>query len=102
MKFAVVYNPDFFYDIAQAVDWYNGKQAGLGDRLFNNIKKQTAALSTSALLFAIKYDDIRCLSIKKFPYIVHYRVDEQSNTVRVEALFHSYRNPKIWTDRTSS
>ncbi len=36
MKFRVEYNPDFFNDIAQAVDLYNEKQTGLGDRLFNN------------------------------------------------------------------
>jgi hypothetical protein len=44
MKFTVEYNPDFFNDIVQAVDWYNEKQAGLGDRLLNNIKKQTTKL----------------------------------------------------------
>ena len=33
MKFTVEYNPDFFNDIVQAVDWYNEKQAGLGKTL---------------------------------------------------------------------
>ena len=28
MKFKVEYNPDFFDDLAQAVDWYNEKQHG--------------------------------------------------------------------------
>jgi hypothetical protein len=74
MNFTVEYNLDFFNDIAQAVDWYNEKQAGLGDRLLINVKKQTANLSTSAMHFAVKYDDIRCFCIEKFPYLVHYRV----------------------------
>jgi|SRR5690554_586684 len=100
MKFKVEFNPDFYHDIAQAVDWYNGKQAGLGDRLFNNIKKQTAKLSTSALHFAIKYDDIRCMCIEKFPYMVHYRILEQNQMVKVEALFHTSQDPKIWDKRS--
>lgn len=100
MKFKVEYNPDFFNDIEQAVDWYNGKQKGLGDRFFNNVKKQMAKLSTSALHFAIKYDDIRCMCIEKFPYMVHYRLNEQTQTVKVEALFHTSRNPKVWDERT--
>lgn len=99
MKFTVEYNPDFFNDIAQAVDWYNEKQAGLGDRLFNNIKKQTAKLSFAALHFAVKYDNIRCMRVEKFPYLVHYHVNEQTKTVKVEALFHTSRNPKIWDER---
>lgn len=100
MKFTVEYNPDFFNDISQAVDWYNEKQAGLGIRFFNNVKKQTAKLSTSALHFAVKYDDIRCMCITKFPYLVHYRVNEQTKKVKVEALLHTSRNPKIWGEPT--
>jgi hypothetical protein len=95
MKFTVEYNPDFFNDIAQAVDWYNEKQAGLGDRFLKNVKKQTAELSINALHFAVKYDEIRCMCIEKFPYLVHYRVNEMTRTVKVEALFHTSRDPKI-------
>jgi hypothetical protein len=100
MNFKVEYNPDFFNDLSQAVDWLNEKQAGLGDRLFNLVKRQTSGLSTSALQYAIKYDDIRCMLIERFPYLVHYRVNEQTKTVRVEALLHTSRNPDIWETRT--
>ncbi len=99
MKFRVEYNPDFFTDITQAVDWYNEKQAGLGEKFFIRVKKQTAKLSTSALLFAVKYDDIRCMCIEKFPYLLHYRVNEETKTVKVEGLFHTSRDPKTWEER---
>ena len=99
MRFKVEYNPDFFDDIVQAVDWYNEKNTGLGDKFFKNVKKQTAKLSSAALLFAVKYNDVRCMQIKKFPYLVHYRVNEQTKTVKVEALFHTSRDPKIWNER---
>jgi hypothetical protein len=72
---------------------------GLGDRLLTNIRKQTADLSTTALHFAIKYDDVRCICIKKFPFLVHYRANEQTKTVKVEALIHTSRNPKYWEER---
>ena len=100
MKFAVEYNPEFFSDLVQAVDWYNDRQIGLGKRFFSKVRKQTAKLSTSALLFAMKYDDVRCMRIEKFPYLVHYRVNEQTSTVKIEALFHTSRDPKIWYERT--
>jgi hypothetical protein len=100
MTFTVEYNPEFFFDLVQAVDWYNDRQFGLGRRFFNQIKTQTAKLSTSALFFAVKYDNIRCMQIQKFPYLVHYRVNEQTSTVKVEALFHTSRDPEIWHKRT--
>ncbi len=80
MNFTVEYNPDFFDDIAQAVDWYNEKKTGLGDILFNNIRNQTAKLSTSAFHNAVKYDDVRCMRIEKFPYLVHYCINEHAKT----------------------
>ena len=99
MKFTVEYNPEFFNDLVQAVDWYNNKQIGLGERFFAKVKKQTAKLSTSALHFVVRYDDVRCMQIEKFPYMVHYRVNKETSTVKIEALFHTARNPKIWCER---
>jgi len=100
MKFIVEFNPEFFNDIVEAVDWYNEKQAGLGDRLYKSIKQQTKKLSTSALNCAIKYDDTRCLGLDKFPYLIHYRVNEKTQSIKVEALFHTRRDPNIWNERT--
>ena len=91
-KFNIEYNLDFYDDLVQAVDWHNEQQAGLGNRFYKNVKKQTAKLATQALYFAVKY-------IEKFPYIVHYRVNEQTKTIKVEALFHTNRNPNIWEER---
>ncbi len=99
MKCKVEFNPEFFNDLVEAVDWYNEKQAGLGDKLYKSIKRQTVKLSSSALHYAVKYDDVRCLCVERFPYLVHYRVNEQTQTVKVEALFHSSRDPEIWNER---
>ena len=100
MKFKVEYNPEFFVDIAEAVDWYNKKQSGLGERFFKAIKQQTSELAVSALHFTVRYDDIRCLSVGKFPYLIHYHVNEQKRIVKVEAMFHESRDPKIWVKLT--
>ena len=101
MRFRVEYNPEFFDDIAQAVDWYNERSEGLGDRFFKSVKEQTKRLSISALQYAVRYDDIRCVRIEKFPYLVHYRINEQDKIVKVEALFHTSRDHMIWYERIS-
>ncbi len=40
------------------------------------------------------------MGIKKFPYLIHYRIHEESKTVYVEAMLHTSRNPRIWKRRT--
>ena len=92
-KFKIEYSPDFFDDLVQAVDWYNEQRIGLGDKFYKSVKKQTAKLSTHALYFTVRYCDVRCMCIEKFPYMVHYRINEQTKTVKIEALFHTSRSP---------
>lgn len=95
-KFHVEFNPDFFNDLVLSVEWYNEHSTKLGDRFYKKVKKQTAKLSTSAFYYAVKYCDIRCMPIENFPYLVHYRVNEETNTIKVEAMFHTSRNPNTW------
>jgi len=100
MKFKVLYNPEIYSDIQQTIDWYNKQQAGLGTKFYSALNKQLQKLEKNALQFAIRYDDIRCLPLKKFPFMIHYRVDSDKGIVYVEAVFHTHRNPKIWNQRT--
>ncbi len=100
MNFKVLYNPEIYNDIIQAVEWYNTQKDGLGTRFLTLTKKQLQTLKRSALHYAIRYDDIRCIPIKQFPYMAHYRVDIKTKTVKVEALICMYRNPSDWIERT--
>lgn len=100
MKFKITYNPEVQNDIQSAVSWYNEQQPGLGKRFLTTAKKQLNSLKGSADNYAIRYDDIHCMPIKKFPYMAHYRIDHENMTIKVEAVFHTSRDPKKWYQRT--
>jgi len=99
MSFKLIYNPEVHKDIQEAVDWYNQQQQGLGRRFFSIIKTYFTALKDSATHYAIRYDDIHCMPVKKFPYMIHYRIDYKNKFVKVEALFHTSQNPEKWNNR---
>ena len=99
MKFKVLYNPEGYIDIQESVDWYNEQQPGLGRKFYSVLKNQLRKLEKSALQFSIRYDEVRCMPLKKFPFMIHYRIDKENETVYVEAVFHTHRNPKILTQR---
>jgi hypothetical protein len=100
MKFKVIYNPEVYDDIQQAVDWYNEQKPDLGKHFYTTTKNHLNSLKSSALHFAIRYDDIHCMKIKKFPYMTHYRVDMDKKIVKVEAVLSTDRSPRIWKKRT--
>jgi hypothetical protein len=62
-------------DIQDATDWYNEQSNGLGRRFQSQVVKQINKLKDSALLYAIRYENVRCMMIKKFPFMVHFSVN---------------------------
>ena len=39
------------------------------------------------------------MNIKKFPYLVHFYINEEETSVEVLAVISTDRNPKIWTEK---
>lgn len=98
--FHVDIEPEAFDDIQKAVDYYNTRKTGFGKKFFKTLDKQVVSLKRNYHSFAIRYDDIRCMPLKKFPYMVHYRVLEKQKTVSIKAIFCTYENPDKWEKRT--
>lgn len=98
MAYKLVIKPEVYYDIQSAVDWYNSKQKGLGKRFFEAIQNEYKTLK-NAPVFQVRYNDVRCLPVKKFPYMVHFIVEEGSKTVVVLGVINTYMNPQKWLER---
>jgi len=96
MRFKLLYSNRFFDDLQQDIDWYNDKQVGLGARFFAAVKKRLTEIKKNPYSVAIRYDDVRCAIVKKFPYMIHFRVLPKDKTIEVIAVFSTHRNPDIW------
>jgi plasmid stabilization system protein ParE len=100
-KYKVKIEPEALADIQEITDWYNEAQAGLGKRFLNTAIKQINSLNKDPQIYAIRYKEIRCVVVKKFPYMAHFYINEEDNTVEVLAMISTDRNPKIWKEKTS-
>jgi plasmid stabilization system protein ParE len=98
-KYNIKIEPEALEDIRKIVLWYNKKREGLGISFKEKTIVQIDSLDKYAHLYAIRYKEFRCMNIEKFPYMVHYYINESTSTVEVFAVFSTSRNPKIWTDR---
>ncbi len=99
MAFNIIFSPQVFEDIKQAVDWYDTKQKGLGNKFLSSVKHNNSILRKDPFCVAVKYDEIRCIPVYKFPYLMHYRIEKDLKTVVVFAIYHTSRNPEIWKER---
>ena len=96
MGFKLVYAAEVFDDLQKDIDWYNQKQYGLGSRFFKAVKEQISRIKKNPYSIAIRYDDIHCAKVKRFPYLVHYKIFQDLNIIKIIAVFSTHRDPIIW------
>lgn len=85
-KYKIQIDPEALADIQEITDWYNRQQSGLGKRFQNTTVKHINGLSKNPHIYQIRYHQIRCMIIKKFPYMVHFYINEEDSTVEVLAV----------------
>jgi len=86
-------------DIQEIIEWYNGQAQGIGVSFLKQITSQINSLKKTPFIYSNRYADVRCMIIKKFPFMVHYKIDSSQKTIIIFAVFHTSRNPKIWEER---
>lgn len=92
-KYQVSFDDRVKQDVLDAVFYYNSKVPGLGKRFYQDVKYAYAAIRQSPF-FQVRYNGIRCLPLRKFPYMVHYTVDEAAGMVTIKAIINCYQNPQ--------
>ncbi len=96
MVFKLKIEPLAKFDIQTEIKYYNSKQKGLGKQFHNEIKIDFDAIKLNPF-YQIRYDNVHCLPLKKFPAMIHYTIDELSKTITIRAVINTYKNPdKNW------
>jgi len=80
-------------DIQNGFDYYEELQEGLGIR-FNQEVFNTVEILKSNPFFQIRYNSFRCFPIRRFPFMIHYEVDENLKTITIYAVINTYLDPK--------
>lgn len=96
--FEIKIEPDALLDIQGGINWYNRQQPGLGRRFYAEIKASFKKLEIYPF-YRTRYDDVRCYALQKFPYMIHYTLDEENKKIIVRAVFGTPGNPDLWTER---
>ena len=79
-------------DLQELVDYYDSLSNGLGKKFLVAFEKELALLSTNPF-YRIRYRNIRCKSIKRFPYQIHYSLNLRKKQLFVYGIINSKRGP---------
>lgn len=85
-------------DYEEAYDRYRAKSHRAAENFEREIIRAFHAIADSPDRWPHYDDEVhRFFILKKYPYFIVYRVDE--NAVRVEAIAHGHRRPEYWKSR---
>lgn len=93
MAFEIFQYPEADEDIMNAVEYYKE----ISNSVLSSFEKE---LSTAYdrlernPFFQIRYDDIRVLPLRKFPYVVLFHIDEAKKIVYILSVFCTHQNPE--------
>jgi len=91
--FTLFIDPIAKADIQDGIDYYNKQVKGLGKKFHAEVKTAFKTITQNPY-FQVRYNDVRCLPLKKFPYMLHYKIHPEQNAITVYALVHTSLNPE--------
>ena len=81
----------------EAFDWYEIERPGRGVAFDASVRETFGRIADRPRLYQIVVGDIRRAPVRRFPYVIYYRVELQR--IVVLSVFHTSRDPKIWQSR---
>ncbi len=97
MAYSVSVSPLAQDDLKNIADYYEEQSKGLGIRFIDSFEKTSEIILLGPGMFALRYKNIRALSVAGFPYNIYYIIVAEE--VNIIGIIHQKRNPKIWKKR---
>lgn len=91
-SFEIILHENAINDIQNAIDYYKTISSSLAEKFLSAINNTFTELKKNPF-YQIRYDNVRMRTVKRFPYILHFVVNEQKNIVEIYGVRHSAQNP---------
>ncbi len=91
-KFKLLIYDRALNEIDQVEQYYEDQQPNLGIRFKKSVFDAFNSLQINPY-YQIRYSTFRCLPLKKFPFMVHYELDEEKRVIFVYAVINTYLDP---------
>lgn len=86
-------------DFDKSYEFYFEDSPKVADTFFKQINNGFENIKRAPESFPFAHKDVRKYVVKKFPFVIYYRVME-TRLIQVIAVFHTSRTPEVWNERT--
>ena len=92
MAHKVIIKPGAELDIFEALEWYEKEKEGLSLDFLERLDEELERISKNPEHFQKRYRDIKIVFTKRFPYGIHYTLE--NDILYVHAVLHMKREPR--------
>ncbi|KAF2079241.1 type II toxin-antitoxin system RelE/ParE family toxin [Flavobacterium sharifuzzamanii] len=93
MSYKIVILEEAKADYKESLLFYKNINPKLAVRFNDSFKKSIAFITKNPFQFQIKYDDVRIIFFRTFPYAIQYSIYE--NSVIIKSIFHTSRDSDL-------
>ena len=98
MSFRILIGPGAVKDIQKSIDYYEERERDFGKQFEQELDEKISTLKINPF-YQVRYDDVHCLPLHKFPHMIHYTIDIEKKLVFIRAVFHTALSPERWKVR---
>ena len=93
----IEFDPLALYEMNDAIEYYNFKLQGLGDRFKDDVKKGIQRIIEYPYAWQQQTTRTRRFLLNSFPYKIIYSV--KKDNIYILAIANTHREPDYWIDR---
>ena len=96
----LTYHPEAEAELVEVAEFYEARSAGLGERFLQAYDTTVAEIAATPGLWPIAAADLRCRTMKRYPFSIYYRII--GDELRILVIKHHRRHPDYWRHRLDS
>jgi plasmid stabilization system protein ParE len=94
MIFKIIVVPIVEKEFEEIFEWYKERSLQASDNFFDEFYKAIDEIKTEPFHYRNTEKEYREIKLRKYPYYIIYRVNEDAKIVVIVRLYHTSRNPE--------
>ncbi len=78
----------------KAIDWYKNKSLLAAIGFIKDVDERINMLQSDPYRYRNTYNQFYEISLRKYPYMVIYKIDDNAGSVLIASIHHHKQNPK--------
>jgi toxin ParE1/3/4 len=91
-NYKIIILDDADNDFRQALSYYKNIKPALAKAFITAVKTAINDLKKNPF-YEVRYNDFRLKLVKKYPYIIHYIVNESNTTISIYGIRNTHQDP---------